>query len=95
MKIYSIFRKFTSLEGSHLHWVVFTPDKNKNPELIYDQLVSCEEEATLILTRLEGSNWKSSSLYTPIKDKHVEVIHLGTFNNYPEYAKEIDNICGK
>jgi len=95
MKIYSIFRKFTSLEGSHLYWVLFTPDKNKDSEIIYDQLVNCEEEAALILTRLEGSNWKSSSLYTPISDKNVEIIHLGTFNTYPEYTKEIDNICGK
>ena len=95
MKIYSIFRKFTSLEGSHLHWALFIPDKNKDPELIYDQLVSCEEEAALILTKIEESNWKSSSLYTPIKDKNVEVIHLGTFNNYPEYAKEIDKVCGR
>ncbi len=95
MKIYSIFRKFTSLEGSHLHWALFIPDKNKDPELIYDQLVSCEEEAALILTKLEESNWKSSSLYTPIKDNNVEVIHLGTFNNYPEYAKEIDKVCGR
>lgn len=95
MIIYSIFRRFTSLEGSHLHWVLFTPDKNKDPELIYDQLVSCEEEAALILTRLEGSNWKNSSLYTPINDKKVEVIHLGTFDNYPKYNKEIDRACGK
>lgn len=95
MAIYSIFRKFTSLEGSHLHWVLFTPDKNKDPELIYDQLVSCEEEAALILTKIEESNWKSSSLYTPINDKNVEVIHLGTFNSYLEYTKEIDRICGK
>ena len=95
MTIYSIFRKFISLEGSHLHWVLFTPDKNKDPELIYDQLVSCEEEAALILTKIEESNWKSSSLYTPINDKNVEVVHLGTFNSYPEYTKEIDRICGK
>lgn len=95
MTIYSIFRRFTSLEGSHLHWVLFTPDKNKDPELIYDQLVSCEEEAALILTKIEESNWKSSSLYTPINVKNVEVVHLGTFNSYPEYTKEIDRICGK
>lgn len=95
MKIYSIFRKFTSLEGSHLHWVLFTPDKNKDPELIYDQLVSCEEEAALILTKIEESNWKNSSLYNPISAKEVEVIHLGTFNNYPEYNKEIDKVCGR
>lgn len=70
-------------------------DKNKGPELIYDQLVSCEEEAVLILTRIEESNWKSSSLYNPISAKEVEVIHLGTFNNYPEYNKEIDKVCGR
>lgn len=95
MKIYSIFRRFTSLEGSHLHWVLFTPDKNKDPELIYDQLVSCEGEAALILTRIEESNWESLSLYTSISDKDVEVIHLGTFNSYPEYNKEIDRVCGR
>ena len=69
MKIYSIFRKFTSLEGSHLHWVLFAPNKDKTPDLIYDQLVSCEGEAALILTRIEESNWKSSSLYNPISAK--------------------------
>lgn len=95
MKIYSIFRKFTSLEGSHLHWILFTPNKDKTPDLIYDQLVSCEEEAALILTKIEESNWKSSSLYASIPDKNVEVIHLGTFNNYPEYNKEIDEVCGQ
>lgn len=94
MNIYSIFRKIISLDGPYLHWILFTPNEDGTPALVYDQLVSCEGEAALILTRIEGNKWQDSSLYIPIpEDKEIHFIHLGSFDDYVDYFKEIDRVC--
>lgn len=94
MRIYSIVKylnsQYVNMRLHHL--VLFYVNKDKEPEIVYDDTFIDPEMVNLTIETFKNSNWKDARLYEADLDVS-SVKYLGVFESQLDYDNVVSRVC--